>query len=177
MATNFPTSVDALTNPVSNDSLNSPSHSAQHANANDAIEAIEDYIINGTGGTWISFTPTISGGFTTGDGTWNAQYSRIGKIVNFQAVYSYGASSVAGTLVVTLPLTAKAANSAVFNGWSNAGGSAWTLSVRQNSTTTMAIAALNAAGTYVGTTNFTTTIPGTWATGNIIAITGTYEAA
>ena len=41
MATNFPTSVDVLTNPVSNDSLNSPSHSTQHANANDAIEAIE----------------------------------------------------------------------------------------------------------------------------------------
>ena len=47
MATNFPTSVDALTNPVSNDSLNSPSHSAQHANANDAIEAIEGYLLNG----------------------------------------------------------------------------------------------------------------------------------
>jgi hypothetical protein len=45
MATNFPTSVDALTNPVSNDSLNSPSHSAQHANANDAIEALETYAL------------------------------------------------------------------------------------------------------------------------------------
>ena len=49
MATNFPTSVDVLTNPVSNDSLNSPSHSAQHANANDAIEAVEDYLLNGAG--------------------------------------------------------------------------------------------------------------------------------
>lgn len=46
MATNFPTSVDVLTNPVSNDSLNSPSHSAQHTNANDAIEAIEAAIIS-----------------------------------------------------------------------------------------------------------------------------------
>jgi hypothetical protein len=46
MATNFPTSVDTLVNPVSNDSLNSPSHSAQHANANDAIEAIENAIIS-----------------------------------------------------------------------------------------------------------------------------------
>ena len=41
MATNFPTSLDALTNPTSSDPLNSPSHSAQHANANDAIEALE----------------------------------------------------------------------------------------------------------------------------------------
>lgn len=46
MATNFPTSVDTFTNPVSNDSLNSPSHSTQHANANDAIEAIENAIID-----------------------------------------------------------------------------------------------------------------------------------
>lgn len=46
MPTNFPTSVDAFTNPISNDSLNSPSHSLQHANANDAIEAIEAAIIS-----------------------------------------------------------------------------------------------------------------------------------
>ena len=41
MATNFPTSLDALTNPLSTDELTSPSHADQHANANDAIEAIQ----------------------------------------------------------------------------------------------------------------------------------------
>ena len=41
MATNFPTSLDALTNPTSSDSLSSPSHSAQHANVNDAVEALQ----------------------------------------------------------------------------------------------------------------------------------------
>ena len=41
MATNFPTSLDALTNPVAGDSLSSPSHAGQHANANDAIEALQ----------------------------------------------------------------------------------------------------------------------------------------
>ena len=41
MTTNFPTSLDALTNPTSTDSLTSPSHADQHANANDAIEALE----------------------------------------------------------------------------------------------------------------------------------------
>lgn len=46
MATNFPSSVDNFTNPTSNDSLNSPSHSLQHTNANDAIEAIETYVLN-----------------------------------------------------------------------------------------------------------------------------------
>lgn len=44
MATNFPTSLDALSNPTTTTVLNAPApltHSAQHANANDAIEALE----------------------------------------------------------------------------------------------------------------------------------------
>jgi len=38
---NFPTSTDELTNPLSSDELNSPSHSAQHGTANDILEALE----------------------------------------------------------------------------------------------------------------------------------------
>lgn len=41
MATNFPTSLDSITNPIGSNTLNSPSHSSQHTNANDAIEAIQ----------------------------------------------------------------------------------------------------------------------------------------
>jgi hypothetical protein len=41
MSTSFPDSLDTLTNPSSTDSLSSPSHSQQHANANDAIEALQ----------------------------------------------------------------------------------------------------------------------------------------
>ena len=41
MSTNFPTALDALTNPTPTDYLNSPSHAGQHANANDSIEALE----------------------------------------------------------------------------------------------------------------------------------------
>jgi len=41
VATNFPSSLDSLTNPASGDSLSSPSHSVQHADANDAIEALQ----------------------------------------------------------------------------------------------------------------------------------------
>jgi microcystin-dependent protein len=41
MATNFPTSLDTLSNPSSGSALNSPSHSSQHADANDAIEALQ----------------------------------------------------------------------------------------------------------------------------------------
>jgi hypothetical protein len=41
MATNFPASLDTLTNPTSTDSLVTVSHAGQHANANDAIEALQ----------------------------------------------------------------------------------------------------------------------------------------
>lgn len=41
MAISYPTGIDALTNPTSGQGLNSPSHSSQHADANDAIEALE----------------------------------------------------------------------------------------------------------------------------------------
>src|SRR3990167_719387 len=40
-ATNFPSSLDSLTNPSGTDSVATVSHSGQHSNANDALEAIE----------------------------------------------------------------------------------------------------------------------------------------
>lgn len=47
MATNFPGSVDSFTNPTSGDTLDSPSHAAQHTNVNDAVEAIETHLLDG----------------------------------------------------------------------------------------------------------------------------------
>lgn len=41
MAINFPTSLDDLLNPLGTDSMSTVSHAAQHANANDAIEALQ----------------------------------------------------------------------------------------------------------------------------------------
>lgn len=41
MAVNFPTSLDNFTNPSFNSSVANPSHAQQHADANDAIEALE----------------------------------------------------------------------------------------------------------------------------------------
>lgn len=51
--------MDNFTNPTANDSLNLPSHSTQHANANDAIEAIEGYLLNGGQGLTLVKKQTI----------------------------------------------------------------------------------------------------------------------
>jgi len=44
MPTNYPNSLDSLTNPTTNDPVNDPSHAGQHANANDAIEALQSKV-------------------------------------------------------------------------------------------------------------------------------------
>lgn len=44
MSTAFPGAIDTLTNPLSSDTLDGVPHDLQHANANDAIEAIETVI-------------------------------------------------------------------------------------------------------------------------------------
>jgi len=41
MAISFPTSLDNFVNPTNTDPLNSPSHSVQHSDLNDAVEALE----------------------------------------------------------------------------------------------------------------------------------------
>jgi hypothetical protein len=146
-----------------------------------AIEALGDAIdadIAAGLKAWVTFTPTISGGFTIGNGTFsNALYCKIGKNIHYNFVFTYGSTSSASALTFTLPVQARVANSQMHNGWANAGSGNYPLLVRQNSTTTVSVQAINAAGTYASGTALTTTIPGTWATGNIISITGTYEQA
>ncbi len=64
MASNFPTSLDTLTNPTAGNAPNSPSHASQHSDANDAIEAIEAKL--GTGASTPSSTNLL---VSTGTGT------------------------------------------------------------------------------------------------------------
>lgn len=49
MGTNFPGSVDDLTNPASGTNQNALSHAAQHANVNDAMEAVQTYLLDPEG--------------------------------------------------------------------------------------------------------------------------------
>lgn len=56
MASSYPTSFDALTNPTAGSLLTSPSHADQHINANDILEAIELHV--GLRGTSFPGSPT-----------------------------------------------------------------------------------------------------------------------
>jgi hypothetical protein len=41
MATSYPGALDNFSNPAGTDPLSNPSHAAQHANVNDAVEALQ----------------------------------------------------------------------------------------------------------------------------------------
>jgi hypothetical protein len=67
MASNFPTSLDNFSNPTSGDKLDSPSHSSQHSDANDAIEALEAKIgigVSTAGSATVGQVLTAQGGGT-----------------------------------------------------------------------------------------------------------------
>lgn len=70
MATNYPTSLDNFTNPLSTDSQDSPSHSLQHADANDAIEALETKVGVGSAPAGSATTGSVLVASTGGTTSW-----------------------------------------------------------------------------------------------------------
>jgi hypothetical protein len=70
MATNYPGSLDAFVNPASGNTLDSPSHSLQHSDINDAVEALETKLGVGsaTPGTATALFPLVAG--TAGATSW-----------------------------------------------------------------------------------------------------------
>lgn len=85
MASSFPGAIDSFTDPLSGSPLNSPSHSAQHADLNDAVEKVETYM------GLVKMVPTVAGtGVTvssTGTITFSAATS-ISAINCFNSTYS-----------------------------------------------------------------------------------------
>lgn len=70
MATDYPAALDNYTNPSNTDKLNNPSHSVQHQNHNDSVEAIEAKL--GTGAS----TPTADT-FLIGNGSGSSAWSAL----------------------------------------------------------------------------------------------------
>lgn len=61
MSTSFPTNLDTLTNPTATDKVATVDHAAQHANANDAIEALEAKVGKNSSGVTTSHDYKLSG--------------------------------------------------------------------------------------------------------------------
>jgi len=112
MPTNFPTSVDNFTNPTANDSLNLPSHSTQHANANDAIEAVEDYLLNGVGKNGLVLIKTQVVG--TGVSTVTVSNAFSATYDNYKVLYTDGVGSTIMNISCIMGATASGYSSSRF---------------------------------------------------------------
>lgn len=71
MAINFPTSLDNFTNPSSGNTLDSPSHSLQHSDLNDAVEALERKVGVGTAVAGSAFAGQVLTISAAGTSTWS----------------------------------------------------------------------------------------------------------
>lgn len=81
MPSGFPGSIDSFTNPLSSSALNSPSHSGQHSDLNDAVNKVETYMgltkvipTSATNGT-VGATGTITVGNAVSSVTANGAFS------------------------------------------------------------------------------------------------------
>ncbi len=127
--------------------------------------------------TWTSYTPAFAGGVTVGNGTWDAAYAIVNKILFFQGTFTLGSTSaITGTVTLTVPdsRTFPSANSEILGNARFAVASVpfdYYGGVGENSTTSVAVFVYDTSGTYMDRTNLSATVPNTWQTGNTIAIT------
>lgn len=102
MAINFPTSLDNFTNPSSGNTLDSPSHSLQHSDLNDAVEAMQRKVGVGTavaGSASAGQVLTIS---AAGTSTWSTpSASGLTQIVPTSVAVGSGSGSVDANGAVT----------------------------------------------------------------------------
>ena len=153
MTTNFPSSIDNFTNPTTSDTLASVSHSAQHADINDAMEAVQAKVgVNGSAvtgsldyklaniGTWQDWTPTISQPGSIAKTISNARYTQINNlIVAYSQMSVTGTGTTANPVTISLPLpslktTQNVGNGGIFDSSTNTMYHFW---MYPNSTTTV----------------------------------------
>ena len=114
MAINYPTSLDSFTNPTATDLLTSPSHAQQHADINDAMEAVQTKLAIGNTviGTYTAYTPTWVG-MTIGNATVVSEYAQVNNYVHYWGRAVWGSTTtITGSAVnLTLPILAGTSSS------------------------------------------------------------------
>jgi hypothetical protein len=131
-------------------------------------------------GAWTSWTPTWTN-LTVGNGVGDYKYLIVGKTVHFRLKFTLGTTSAVATGPrFSLPVnsTGMGDNDAYAIGTSlDAGIAAYYAFGRFGTSSTCDVMCGTASGSYIGHANIATTVPFTWATGDIIQLTGSYEAA
>lgn len=128
-------------------------------------------------GAWVAYAPTTTGTVT---GTVTARYRQIGKTVDFSITLDWQAGSNFSSLSFTLPVTALAINHALANVSFSDSGFIYpgTASLTAGIVTPLAIGDDSGTGSaYAIGVGLSNTVPFTWGAGDLVHITGRYEAA
>jgi len=128
-------------------------------------------------GTYTSWTPTLTN-ITLGNGTINAKYLQIGKLVHATIAFTWGSTtSSSGTWYFSFPLTCATSGSTYIGtcrlldaGTANYPG----MILVENSTSFLPFAQY-AANTWTETSNVSTTTPFTWTTNDNMSASFIYE--
>lgn len=116
MAINFPTSLDNFTNPVSGNTLDSPSHSLQHSDINDAVEALERKIGVGTAVAGSASTGQVLTISATGTSTWSTPSAGgLVQVIPSSIAVTSGAGSVGSNGAVTFTSVTSLSINGCFN--------------------------------------------------------------
>lgn len=131
--------------------------------------------MNGLQAAWDSYTPTV-GGWSLGNGTINGWYLQVGRTIHFRILFTTGSSTTySGGPNFTLPVTAVALGT---NGRRPVGTADLydaSATAHRHYFAVLSAATVVAPVLHDGTA-VSPTVPWTWATGDIIELTGTYEA-
>lgn len=125
---------------------------------------------------WTSYTPALTN--STSPIT-AAKYTQTGKTVSFYVVLTLTGAQVSGLVGVALPVTAKAVMAGEFSAVVSDSSPAalYPCLAFQTTTGRVDVYAMNAAGTYTVNTATSSTVPITFASGDVIYVAGQYEAA
>lgn len=138
------------------------------------------YCANPQGYTgWFNFVPTLA---NLAGGTLNYyKYQIVDHTVNLRLKYTLAGAGVSGIPAFTVPATISSAMisnteiptfSVIFTDISVGGFPGW---LSWESSTTFRLIALNTAGTYMVTAGTSSTVPFTWASGDVISVSLSYE--
>jgi hypothetical protein len=126
-------------------------------------------------GAWTAYSPTV-GGWTIGNGSVSgSRWRQSGKTVNVRCLFTVGSTTTVATGPITLTLPVAAAYAAPAQVHLKDDTGRTYLGHGIAASTTLSIVALTAAN--VSTQDLSTTNPFTWAAGDYILATVTYEAS
>jgi hypothetical protein len=139
------------------------------------------------GTTWLDYdtdyqawTPTWTN-LTVGNASQDFEYVRLGRFVHLSGRLVFGSTtSITGHARFTLPVNADATmggNIIASCNLTDAGTANFLGTLYQESATVVSLGAVNASSTYSSLSAISATVPFTWTTNDVIAVSFTYKAA